>query len=68
MIVKPAISKKLSIFPTPRYLRIKNIVSASAVKNPRLVFAKSVEKVNKSAKKIVIKKAGMAPKVSGSTK
>lgn len=56
------------IFPTPKNLRIKKVVKPKAVIKPLLPFTKIVEKVKRSAKKINIKKTGIAKEKSGSTK
>lgn len=59
---------RFRIFPTPKYLNIKNIVIANPARIPLLTFAKIVVKVKKRASAIRIKNIGTAPKMSGSTK
>jgi hypothetical protein len=68
VIATPIIRRKLIIFPTPKYLRIKNSVKANAKINPRLLLVNNVEKVNNIAKNERIKNIGIAKVKSGSTK
>ena len=68
MIDMPVIKRKLRIFPIPKYLKTKNIISPTDAINPRRLFAKTRDKVNNIAKKLKIKNSKIAPKVSGSTK
>lgn len=59
---------KFRIFPTPRYLNIRNDITAIPATIPLLTFAKIVVKVKKREAVTSIKNTGTAPKVSGSTK
>lgn len=65
---RPAISKKLIMFPTPKYRRIRKRVKPEAIRPPLLVLAKTVEKVKRRATKRIRKNAGTIPKVEGLTK
>jgi len=56
------------MFPTPKYLRIKNRVIPKENKKPRLELVNIVEKVKRRLKKIKTKNPGMARTVSGSIK
>lgn len=62
------IKTKLRMFPTPRYIKIKNRVKEIDAISPRREWAKSKEKVKRIVVKKVIKNKGITPKVSGSTK
>lgn len=54
------------MFPTPKYLRIRNIVAAREIIKPRLVLKSRVERVKRRARKKRIKKPGNAAKEKGS--
>jgi len=56
------------MFPTPKYLRIKNRVIPKEIKKPRLELVNIVEKVKRRLKKIKTKNPGRAKRVSGSIK
>lgn len=64
----PIIKSKLSKLPTPRYKRIAKTVAERETIKPLLVFTKSRENVNKSAKKRSPKNISSAPPCVGSTK
>jgi hypothetical protein len=56
------------MLPTPRYARIAKRESAVEAITPRLVLAKTKEKVNSSVAERSAKKSATAPKIPGSTK
>jgi hypothetical protein len=59
---------KLRILPTPKNAKIRKKDNAVPAKRPRLVLAKTNEKVNKNAMNDSRKKRGTIPIKSGSTK
>ena len=68
VIVKPKISRKLTMFPTPIARRMRKIVNATAAKNPLLELVKTIEKVNIKATKRATKKLIRATILSGLVK
>ncbi|MCX6705533.1 MAG: hypothetical protein NTV24_00280 [Candidatus Woesebacteria bacterium] len=60
--------RKFRIFPTPKYLRIRNKTVPKEIRKPRLELANIVEKAKRMPKKIKRKNAGRANGVSGSIK
>jgi len=64
----PERSRKFKIFPTPKYLKIRNRIIPNETKKPRLELANIVEKVKRRLKKIKRKNPGIAKTVSGSTR
>jgi hypothetical protein len=67
-MVIEAIKSKFSIFPTPKYLSIRNVKIPQEANIPLLVFEKAKEKVSRLAMKKTTKKIGMTKIVDGSMK
>lgn len=67
-MARPARSSALRMFPTPKYLRITNRVTARETINPVRLAAKIIEKVKKRQAKTKTKNKGIARTKSGLTK
>lgn len=59
---------RFNMFPTPKYLRIKNKVKVVLSIKPLLVLPNSSDEVKRRLRKTRIKNSGSAPKVKGSRK
>jgi hypothetical protein len=64
----PIRRKKFNIFPSPKYLKITNIVRPIAVINPLLELIKIIENVKNREKNATKKNIGSAPCCCGSVK
>lgn len=67
-ITTPKSNRRLTMFPTPKYLRIRKVIAAKEMIKPLLVFKRRVERVKMRARNKRAKKTGRAPKECGSTK